>query len=348
MPKFKYKAPDGTPFEIEAATQDEADNILNTTVVPDYERNKGIKPPEPLEQAPAYQTDAQGIPIDPRVYSSPKVLGAKERLKNKTFTEQVQGGLGHAFDKTALGIKGLLTGLSPDDQRRLAQGQEFVENTGAASSGGQILGEAAILGGPAMKAAQGAGKVFTKAVPALQKLATKGRGALNLGAAGTAGLEGAIQAGLLAPEEGEHRGQNIAKGFAMGGVAPAISRAITAPVTATGRGVRGAYSSVVPTQGGAERGAYKLLERNLGGQEGVDTVVRNIRGAGESMLPKSTAALAGLPAAEALEAGTRRRGNVDWASHDDNVGYLAWRELTHSPDGLPPSEGMEALLTQFK
>jgi hypothetical protein len=346
MPKFKYKDK-GVPFEIEAESQDAADAwLMEQHASGKWAENKPtVTPPS---QPQGYQTDAQGIPIDPRSFNFPKTLDVKERLKNKTFSEQVQGGLGHAFNQGALGIKGLMTNLSPDDERRLGQGQEFVENTGAGSSLGQGLGQVAMLGNPAAGVANAVGQTLTKSVPLAAKLAAKGKGAFNAGAAGNLALQGGIQGGVLAPEEGEHRAQNAAEGGALGALLPGAAKIAMMPVNAIGRGIRGAWNAVSPTVEGAARDAYKMFEKNLGGREGVDAVVRNVRGASTPMLPKSTAALAGTPQAEAMEYGARRRGNVDWPAHDDSVGYLAWRELEHSPDGLPPSEGMEALLHKYK
>jgi len=68
--------------------------------------------------------------------------------------ERLAGGAKHAWDRAALGLKGLVTDLTPEDKALIAQGKAFVSQGGAAANVGNIAGDVAIGAVPAMRAQQ--------------------------------------------------------------------------------------------------------------------------------------------------------------------------------------------------
>lgn len=122
--------------------------------------------------------------------------------------KQLAGGAKHTWDKYAMGLKGLFTDLTPEDEALLRQGKEFVKSTGPASTVGEVGGEIVATTAPALKAA----KIFQRALPVAKSLAPW------LATAGTsAGAEA-----LKAPDEGETRGENAATGAITGLAGQAI------------------------------------------------------------------------------------------------------------------------------
>jgi hypothetical protein len=123
---------------------------------------------------------------------------------------QALGGAKHGWDRGALGLKGLVTDLSPEDKEQLAQGKAFVDQTSKASNVGEIAADALITSGPAMrliKGAKWAGTLLPKAVQALRGAQTVGAGTAIAGA-------GAATGALTSPEDRE----SGAVGGAVGGL----------------------------------------------------------------------------------------------------------------------------------
>lgn len=90
------------------------------------------------------------------------------------WIEQGVGGVKHAWDRAAMGLKGLVTGLTPEDRQLLQQGEAFVKQTGPASTIGQIAGDVGItapafaFGGAALGLPRAAAAIsaLRKAAPA--------------------------------------------------------------------------------------------------------------------------------------------------------------------------------------
>lgn len=117
------------------------------------------------------------------------------------------GGAKHAWDRGALGLKGLFTGLTPEDKAQLQQGRDFVDYEGGAAKVGNFAGDVALTAGPA-KALYGAGvKLLPKALQGYKAA----RAAI---AAESAATSGAAVGALTSPEDR----QGGAVGGAIGGL----------------------------------------------------------------------------------------------------------------------------------
>jgi len=65
------------------------------------------------------------------------------------------GGAKVALDRAAMGLKGMFTDLTPEDQALLAQGKAFLDQGGTAATVGNIGGDVAMMAAPALRAQQG-------------------------------------------------------------------------------------------------------------------------------------------------------------------------------------------------
>lgn len=65
------------------------------------------------------------------------------------------GGAKVALDRAAMGLKGLFTDLTPEDQALLNQGKAFLDQGGTAATVGNIGGDVALMAAPAVRAQQG-------------------------------------------------------------------------------------------------------------------------------------------------------------------------------------------------
>ncbi|NBW13978.1 MAG: hypothetical protein EBR82_38840 [Caulobacteraceae bacterium] len=153
------------------------------------------------------------------------------------------GGAKVALDRAALGLKGLVTDLSPEDKALLEQGKAFVNQGGTAANVGNIAGDVAIGAVPAMRA---------------QQLVAKGASVLPRALAiignpvSSAAIGGGATAAALTPENRGEAGALGAAGGALGEVG--------------GRVASGLYSGgkalVEPFyQSGRERILKRSLER---------------------------------------------------------------------------------------
>jgi hypothetical protein len=124
--------------------------------------------------------------------------------------QQFLGGAKHAWDRAAAGLEDLVPGgkrLSeklgqPDMQQLVKQGEQFVKETGPASTVGNIAGEIALTAAPGA----GAFRLAT-AAPRVARMGRYGQAMVGGGAAGAAGetmmggnpLEGAAYGAVLGP-----------------------------------------------------------------------------------------------------------------------------------------------------
>lgn len=141
------------------------------------------------------------------------------------------GGAKHAWDRAALGLKGMIPGvdLSPEDIALLEQGKAFVDEGGASAKVGEFSGDVATTYAPAMFGGgltTAAGRVLPQAMNAV-------RGAIPwLGAAATgAGIgaatnpldrKGGAAGGAIGGALGEGGGRILSRALG-GAVAPSVS-----------------------------------------------------------------------------------------------------------------------------
>lgn len=65
------------------------------------------------------------------------------------------GGAKAAWDTAAMGLKGIVTDLNPEDQALLDQGKAFLKQAGTAGTVGNVAGDVAMTAAPALRAQQG-------------------------------------------------------------------------------------------------------------------------------------------------------------------------------------------------
>lgn len=65
------------------------------------------------------------------------------------------GGAKAAWDTAAMGLKGMVTDLNPEDQALLDQGKAFLKHAGTAGTVGNVAGDVAMTAAPALRAQQG-------------------------------------------------------------------------------------------------------------------------------------------------------------------------------------------------
>lgn len=250
--------------------------------------------------------------------------------------EQFAGGAKHGLDRMAYGLKSMFTDLSPEEKQLLEQGKSFVEDTGAASSVGQ-LGSEMLATAPIASGVVGvAGKALTKAVPALAKVASYGGRVLNPGLVANAAGQGAISGGLAVPEEGQTRAGNMATGAVIGAALPIAMAGVQKPLSTV-------WNAVMPTASATQRRAAKVLQRTLSDDD-IAAATKNLQNAQPARVPLSTAATADNMKLAELERGARQRATADFATHDQNVGHNVWdailTDATYDPNGA-------ALLNRF-
>lgn len=117
------------------------------------------------------------------------------------------GGAKTAWDRAAMGLKGMFTDLTPEDKVLLAGGKAFVDQGGTAASVGDVLGDVAITAAPAVRGFQAVKTGATMLPRALQFV---GR---NIPAAA---ISGGVTAAALAPEDRGKAGAVGAAGASLG------------------------------------------------------------------------------------------------------------------------------------
>lgn len=148
---------------------------------------------------------------------------AGEDVKGMGAIKRGLGGAKHAWDRAALGLKGVFTDLTPEDKALLEQGKAFTDEGGLAAGVGEFAGDVAMTAAPALKLQRGlmaAGKVLPRALGAIAAnpvAAAAGSGAAvgaltNPMDRSSGAIGGAIGGGL-----GEGVGQVLTK--TLGGVA---------------------------------------------------------------------------------------------------------------------------------
>jgi hypothetical protein len=165
--------------------------------------------------------------------------------------EKMLVGAGKAFDDAALGLKGIFTDLTPDEQDRAKRGRELTNQSTAATIG-NIGGNLAMTAAPAIRGAAALAPVLGKGAVA-QMAAT---GAVNAGI-------GAVTNPVL---EGDSRAANAALSgvAAMGGdlAARGLSR-VAQPIRQSEPVKKLLGEGVVPTPGQAAGGFVGRIEEKL-------------------------------------------------------------------------------------
>jgi hypothetical protein len=220
------------------------------------------------------------------------------------LVEQGLGGLKHSWDRAALGLKGLVTDLTPEDKALLEQGESFVNQTGPASTVGQVAGDIGITA-PAF-AFGGAATQLPRVVSlinALRKTSPKVAAALGLGTevTGNAGISAA-----LAPENRGEAAQWGAGGAVAGRVlSKALRGAKPGPEAQKllDQGITPTYGQVMGEKGAIGRG-IRSVEEQVEGIPILGSLLQNQKGAAREAFQKATRQAAlppGLPKAETID-----------------------------------------------
>lgn len=126
------------------------------------------------------------------------------------------GGAKHAWDKAAMGLKGLVTDLTPEDQALLRQGEAFTNEGGTAAKVGQFGADVAMTAAPVARGMQAA-SAGIRMLPRAAQFIGKG-GVLPAAAAG-----GAVSAAL----DPEDRGGAAIGGAAGGAIGQGVGNVLT-------------------------------------------------------------------------------------------------------------------------
>lgn len=143
------------------------------------------------------------------------------------------GGAKHSLDSAAMGVKGLVTDLTPEDKANLDQGKAFIDEVGGWGTAGGIGGEMLATGGPAGKMLKGAaavGRMLPQAIRAARGMSALGTTAAVAGTGATMGAitspedrAGGAEGGALGSVLGQAAGKVLSKvggGIARGLVSP--------------------------------------------------------------------------------------------------------------------------------
>ena len=99
--------------------------------------------------------------------------------KNPGVLKQTLGGAKHAWDRAAYGLADLVGQGTPEQKQLIDEGKAFVQETGPASTIGQIGGDVAMTGGPAVGLAKSVARFGKYAPAAADALFSAGYGALT-------------------------------------------------------------------------------------------------------------------------------------------------------------------------
>jgi hypothetical protein len=248
--------------------------IQETPAEPPPPRAGAVAPPAALPQpAQAYR------------------LQGSDPTQAPSWYEELGGGLKHSLDKSALGLEksvkwaaNKVTGknweVDPENVQNVERGKDFVKNTGALSTVGEVGGD--LLQGAA---AGGLGNVVKagKYLPAAVDIAS--------------------QAGWGALTAADNKGEAAA----WGGGGAAAGRALPHAVNWARKGANAVGDFAMPGRSAAGR-----LTKHMGSQaDEVTDLARKGLASGDSMLPQTTAGLTGNVKVAGLEAGIPGRGLVD-------------------------------------
>ena len=180
--------------------------------------------------------------------------------------ERGLGGAKVAWDRAALGLKGLVTDLTPEDKALLEQGLAFRKEGGTAATVGNIAGDIAITAAPATRAMQATG-ALTKGLPLLGQALTRGAAELGIGAA---------QGALTNPEDRAAGAKSGATGAAIGmGINRALGGVMAPVIRPEARALM--EKGIVPTPGQAAGGAASALEQKAASLPVVGDIINHAR-----------------------------------------------------------------------
>lgn len=184
---------------------------------------------------------------------------AGEDVSKMAMPMQVLGGAKTAWDRAAMGLKGVFTDLTPEDKALLEQGRAFESKAGAPATIGSIGADVAMSAGP--------GGLVTKAASKAPLLA---RTLAELG-------YGAGYGALTNPEDRAAGAVGGGVGTAVGmGANRLVGGAIKPLVSSDARAL--ADQGIQPTIGQAVGGFVNTAEQKLKSLPFVGDVIRNARG----------------------------------------------------------------------
>ena len=176
------------------------------------------------------------------------------------------GGAKAAWDRAAMGLKGLVTDLTPEDKALLEQGKAFSKEGGTAATVGGIGADVVISAPVALRGLQ-AVNAATKALPLVGQATARGAAELGIGAGYGA---------LTSPEDRKQGAKEGATGAAIGmGINRAIGGVMNPIIRPEARALM--QQGIVPTPGQAAGGAASAIEQKLTSVPVVGDIINHAR-----------------------------------------------------------------------
>ncbi len=276
----------------------------------------------------------------------------------KRTDKELEGGVRHGLNRASRGIadtaeliagplakpfkmlskyassKGL--GIVPTDEQ-LQYGKEFVKKSGPLADVGQI-GSEALIGGLAAPAAE------AQAVKTLGQMLPQATGLAKASIPALSQVGGNAAAGAVLAPEGEKL--DAAEGGAIGTVAgSALGKTLAGGANLAKKGKEWIAREFLPNAGAPGR-ALSTIERTIGADE-VGKIAEQLENPPPSMLPRTTAAMAGSDKLGAVERGARARGGADFIGHDQGVDKAAWDVITGATKNAEDVPGLSEQATKM-
>jgi hypothetical protein len=234
-------------------------------------------------------------PLEPALSDAAQSYRLGGASGEPSLAEQAAGGAKHAWDRAAIGLKGIFTEPSADDRALLDRGKAFVRETGPASTVGQIGADVAMSAAPVARGA----RVLTRALGTMRGASVAGNVAANAG-----------YAAVTAPEDRAEAAAFGALGATAGDLAARGAARIVRPITPGPQAQRLIDAGVMPTAGQAlrEKGpvgrALARVEESMESVPGSGSILRARREKALQAFQKATRAEALPPGAAKAAAET--------------------------------------------
>lgn len=177
---------------------------------------------------------------------------AGEPIEQMGAVQRGLGGAKAAWDRAAMGLKGLVTDLTPEDKALLEQGRAFSKEGGTAATVGGVAADVAMSAPLALRGLQAA-NAATRGLPLLGQATTRGAAELGIGAGYGA---------LTSPEDRKEGAKQGALGAAVGmGINRAVGGVMNPIIRPEARALM--QQGIVPTPGQAAGGAASAIEQKL-------------------------------------------------------------------------------------
>jgi hypothetical protein len=226
--------------------------------------------------------------------------------------------------------------LSPED-KSLQYGKEFVGKSGPMANIGQMGAEAGVgaLAAPVAEA---------QMVKGLGQMLPQATGVVKAAIPSLSQVGGNAIAGAATAPEGEKT--DAAEGGAIGTVlGQTLGKGLAGGANLAKKGKDWIAQEFRPNAGAPGR-ALSTIERTIGKDE-VGKIADQLENPPPSMLPRTSAAMAGSEKLGAMERGARSRGQADFIGHDQGVDKAAWDVIKGSTKNAEDVPGLSEQATKM-